>query len=69
MEREESNMKITITEKERKNTIDLIFVDPCAEIECEAIDCNHCPLHSTAANLREAQEQFGKVLNNMEIMG
>ena len=69
MEREVNDMKITITEKERKNTIDLIFVDPCTEIECGAIDCNHCPLQSTAANLREAQEQFRKVLDSMEIMG
>ena len=65
----EVNMKITITEKERKKTTDLVYVDPCAEIECEAIDCNNCPLQATAHALREAQNEFFKVLNNMEIMG
>jgi hypothetical protein len=62
-------MKITITEKEYKNTKDLVYVDPCAEIECGAIDCNHCPLQATATALRKAQDEFFKVLNDMEIMG
>lgn len=62
-------MKITITELERKSTIDLVFVDPCADIECSGIDCNCCPLREVAHKLRQAQEQFCKVVNAMEIMG
>ena len=62
-------MKITITKKEYENTNSLVYVDPCAEIQCEAIDCNHCPLQATATALREAQNEFFKVLCNMEIMG
>ena len=62
-------MKITISELERKNSVDLIYVDPCAEIDCGNIDCNHCPLQETAHELRQAQENFCKVLNALEIMG
>jgi hypothetical protein len=62
-------MKITITKKEYENTNSLVYVDPCAEIQCGAIDCNHCPLQETAAALRKAQDDFFKVLGGMEIMG
>ena len=62
-------MKITITEKERKSTVNLIMVDPCTEIECGAIDCNHCPFQTVGAELRQAQENFIKVLNSLDILG
>lgn len=62
-------MKIIITKEEYENTKSLVYVDPCAEIDCGAIDCNHCPLQATATELRKAQDEFFKVLNNMEIMG
>lgn len=62
-------MKITITKKEYENTKSSVYVGPCAEIKCEAIDCNHCPLQETATALRKAQDEFFKVLDSMEIMG
>ena len=62
-------MKITITKKEYENTNNLVYVDPCAEINCGAIDCNHCPLQETATALRKAQDEFFKVLNDIEKMG
>lgn len=62
-------MKIIITKEEYENTKSLVYVDPCAEIKCGEIDCNHCPLQATATELRDAQDNFFKVLNNMEIMG
>lgn len=62
-------MKITITKKEYEKTKNLVYVDPCAEIECGGIDCSHCPLQATAHELREAQDEFFKVLDAIEIMG
>lgn len=62
-------MKITITKEEYKNTKEMVYIDPCAEIECGGIDCNHCPLQATATALREAQDNFMKVLDSMEVMG
>ena len=62
-------MKIIITKEEYENTKSLVYVDPCTEIRCGGIDCSHCPLQATAHALREAQDEFFKVLNNMEIMG
>ena len=62
-------MRIVITEKECKETKENILVDPCACIECGALDCNFCPLHETACELRKAQNNFIKIINSIEQEG
>lgn len=62
-------MKITatITKEERAKTYNLIYVDPCEEIDCAGISCENCPLQSTAEVLRKAQESFVSVLNSITV--
>ena len=58
---------ITITKEERDNTENIIMADPCAHIQCGQIDCEDCPLRENARALREEQERFMKVLNEIEV--
>lgn len=62
-------MKITttITKEERAKTYNLVYVDPCKEIDCTGIDCENCPLQATAEVLRKAQESFVSVLSSIPI--
>ena len=68
-EREVHKMKIqiTITEEERKNTANIIMVDPCSHIKCSGINCEQCPLKENAEILRDEQERFMRVLNEIEV--
>ena len=56
-------IQITITEEERKNTADIIMVDPCYHIKCGQIDCEQCPLRENAEILRKEQKKFMRTLN------
>jgi hypothetical protein len=62
-------MKVTttITKGERVKTYNLVYVDPCKEINCTGIDCDNCPLQTAAENVRKAQEEFISVLNSFVI--
>ncbi len=58
-------MKIIMTTKEYEETKDNILVDPCAFIECDTLNCDHCPLIETAQKLREAQDSFMDVVGSI----
>ena len=58
-------MKIVMTTKEYAETKDNILVDPCAFIDCTTLNCDHCPLRETAQQLREAQDNFIKVIGSI----
>lgn len=60
-------INITITEAERLNTINTVYVDPCADIDCAGIDCDHCPLQVAAEECRKAQDKFISVLKSFSI--
>ena len=62
-------MKITttITKEELAKTYNLVYVDPCKEINCEGVDCESCPLQTVAENVRKAQDSFVSVLNSITI--
>ena len=60
-------IQITITEEERKNTADIIMIDPCFHIKCGQIDCEQCPLREQAEILRKEQERFMRTLNEIEV--
>lgn len=62
-------MKITttITKEERAKTYNLVYVDPCKEINCTGINCESCPLQAVAENVRKAQDGFISVLNSLTI--
>ena len=62
-------INITVTETEVQNTIDTVYVDPCAHIECVGIDCDHCPLQVAAEECRKAQEKFINILNSFSVEG
>ena len=59
-------MKIstTITKKEKVETSNLVWVDPCKHIECSGIDCEACPLQKAAEEMRKAQETFMTILGS-----
>ena len=59
---------ITITKEEQAKTYNLIYVDPCKEINCGGIDCEACPLQAVAENLRKAQEGFISALSSIAIV-
>lgn len=59
-------VSITITKKEKNSTEDLVLKDPCSCIECGLIDCDVCPLHEAAVELRKAQEKFSKILQSID---
>lgn len=63
-------MKITttITKEERAKTYNLVYVDPCKEINCEEVDCENCPLQAVAENVRKAQDGFISVLNSITVV-
>ena len=60
-------IQITITKEERDNTTNIIMVDPCRHINCGQIDCEQCPLRENAKMLRREQENFMRVLNEIEV--
>lgn len=60
-------INITITETELQNTINTIYVDPCAHIDCAGVDCGNCPLQAAAEECRRAQEKFINILNGFSI--
>lgn len=62
-------MKITttITKEERTKTYNLVYNDPCGEINCAGVDCETCPLQTVAENVRKAQESFISVLNSIAV--
>lgn len=62
-------MKITIaiTKEERTKTYNLVYVDPCKEINCTGIDCENCPLQTVSEKVRKAQDGFISVLNSITI--
>lgn len=62
-------MKITttITKEERAKTYNLVYIDPCKEIDCTGIRCENCPLQSTVEVLHRAQESFVSVLDSLTI--
>ena len=63
-------MKITttVTKKEKDNTVNTIWVDPCKHIQCGSIDCDVCPLKEQAEKLRTAQDEFLKVLEKIAVV-
>ena len=63
-------MKITttITNKERADTYNLVYVDPCANINCNGVNCEQCPLQAAAERLRGAQNAFVSVLNSITVV-
>ena len=60
-------INVTITEVELLNTIDAIYVDPCAHIECAGIDCDKCPLQVAAEECRKAQDKFINIVKGFSI--
>lgn len=60
-------IQITITEEERKNTANIMKIDPCFHIKCGQINCEQCPLKENAEILRDEQERFMRVLNEIEV--
>lgn len=60
-------IQITITKEERDNTTNIIMIDPCRHINCGQIDCGQCPLRENAEMLRREQENFMRVLNEIEV--
>lgn len=58
---------ITITEVELQNTINAVYIDPCADIECAGIDCDNCPLQVAAEECRKAQDKFINILKSFSI--
>lgn len=62
-------MKITttITKEEVSKTKDVIWVDPCAHINCGQIDCEQCPLREAAQALRAAQNKFISAIDAIEV--
>ena len=63
-------MKIstTITKKEKVETQNLVWVDPCKHIECSGIDCEACPLQKAAEEMRKAQETFMTILGSFPVV-
>lgn len=55
-------MKIVMTAKEYEETKKKIELDPCQFIDCTSFSCDFCPLGKVAPQVREAQENFKKVL-------
>jgi hypothetical protein len=60
-------ISITITQKEKEDINNKIWVDPCAYFKCGEIDCEICPLREAAENLREAQHKFINIVNSITI--
>lgn len=62
-------MKIntTITEVELLNTINTVYVDPCAHIECADINCDNCPLRVAAEECRRAQDKFLDIVKSFSV--
>ena len=60
-------MKVTatITKKEYADTHNLVWVDPCKNINCSAIKCEACPLYKVASQLRDAQAEYMQVLDHL----
>lgn len=63
-------MKIstTITKKEKVETSNLVWVDPCKHIECSGIDCEVCPLQKAAEEVRKAQHAFMTTLESIPVV-
>lgn len=63
-------MKISasITQKEKDATLNLIWVDPCARIECAQVDCEACPLQKAAEEMRKAQNTFRIALDSIPVV-
>lgn len=60
-------INITITESELLNTINAIYVDPCAHIECANVNCENCPLQVAAEECRKAQDKFIDIIKGFSI--
>lgn len=58
---------VTLTQKERTETIDRLDFDPCSRIQCANIDCENCPLRESAEAVRKAQNTFLRLLDEFEI--
>ena len=58
---------VTITKEEREKTSNLVYVEPCKEINCSGINCENCPLQPVAENLRIAEDAFLSVLNSIAV--
>lgn len=59
---------VTITKEERAKTYNLVYNDPCGEINCAEVDCENCPLQAVAESVRRAQDDFISVLNSIAIV-
>lgn len=60
---------ILITKEEKDETLDLVVFDSCAVIDCRELNCEECPLHGVAHDLRKAQDAFVKVIEKMKVEG
>lgn len=58
---------VSISEEEKKKTIGLLTVDPCAYINCDNIKCEHCPLCEAADNFRRAEEVLEGIIRDLKI--
>ena len=58
--------KVSMTEQEREEVLDHIMKDPCGPIDCSGLVCDSCPLQGVSIKLRKAQEDFAKVINQIE---
>ena len=62
-------IEITLTKREKDETIDLVTYDPCGCIDCRGIDCEECPLRNAAEDVRRAGEAFVNVLEKLGVEG
>lgn len=60
-------INVTITEAELLNTINTVYIDPCAHIECASVNCDNCPLQVAAEECRKAQEKFINIINSFSV--
>lgn len=62
-------MKITttITKEELTRTKKGVSFDPCSEIKCGSLDCEHCPLHKSAEAFNDARWEFLNTLRSLPI--
>lgn len=58
---------VTISKEELTYTEKGLSFDPCSEIKCGSLDCDHCPLHKSATALNEARREFLDALHKLSV--
>ena len=60
---------VTMSKEEKKKVLDQVLFDPCEHIECRNIDCVNCPLREAAVKLRDAIDDFDRVIKEIPTEG